>query len=111
MLQATAIRNSLTFEAIGPLVAVLAMAPLHVGDLQRVTAAEARPIQDKQITPEVIVAWKNAGARVSWWRPGENASWQRVADDKANPDGLVEFQFETWQDGVVAKLPVPAAFL
>ena len=70
-------------------------------------APKSEPAQP--LPNEIVAAWKKAGARAGWI--GRDADGYCNFAEKATglADAVPAFSFASWKDGVVAKLPVPAA--
>ena len=63
----------------------------------------------EQLLPEVIVDWEKAGATSGWM--GLKSFVISVFHNGANglTDEVPGFRFNSWENGIGAKLPVPAA--
>lgn len=61
----------------------------------------------KPLPENIVKAWKDAGATVGWMMVDESGILVFV--EKAEPKAVPAFQFATWKDGLLAKLPVPEA--
>src|SRR4051794_629487 len=73
----------------------------------------AGPQQDKfeppkPLPPELVAAWKQAGAKVGYLRVSEFGSLEFLTDRGGIPGDVPAFEFKTWKEGVSAKLPAPA---
>ena len=84
---------------------------LASGTLASCKMAEQPPKQDppQPLPKEIVTVWEKAGARPGWL--GLDSSRLLVFRKEANglTDEVSGFQFGVWRDGIVAKLPAPAA--
>ncbi|MEI6325503.1 MAG: hypothetical protein WCO91_08640, partial [Gemmataceae bacterium] len=81
------------------------------GTLASFKMAEQRPKQDppQPLPKEIVTVWEKAGATPGWL--GLDSEGNLGFQEKATglTDEVPGFQFGVWRDGIVAKLPAPAA--
>src|SRR5437868_8704007 len=69
-------------------------------------AAPAQPPK-QQLAPEVVAAWKKAGAEVGWMAPQPYGLLWFDGGAQGAPGELPAFRLPQWKAGDVAKLPAP----
>ena len=71
--------------------------------------APAAAGQEKGKLPaELIAAWQKAGAYVGWIHKDAFGHLEFVLDKDGKPGDVPAFRFNSWQKGVLPKLPAPA---
>ena len=77
---------------------------------------DAKIDQPQPLPEDIVAAWKAAGAKVGWMRGVPAFSMEFLFEDtefvrekEGKPGDLPAFRFYSWQEGRLAKLPVPAA--
>jgi len=81
----------------------LQMSPLPAADKKDVS---------KPLPPEVVKAWRDAGASVGWMKWESNGAPKGPkfqAQEKGEIKAMPVFQFSEWKEGVLVKLPDPGA--
>ena len=68
-------------------------------------AEEPKKELPKPLPENIVKAWTDAGATVSWMKPDSYSYAIFLA--KAEAGTLPTFQFKEWEAGVIAKLPAP----
>jgi internalin A len=63
----------------------------------------------RAIEKKTKAAWREAGAEVGWMRADKFGELQFLPENKDMAGDLPAFKFSTWKDGLLAKLPAPAA--
>src|ERR1700722_1356291 len=70
-------------------------------------APAPKPDPPKPQPEYIVTAWKEAGAEVGWMRYYKSGFRAFVGEKEGQPGDLPAFQFDSWQDGRLAKLPIP----
>ena len=60
----------------------------------------------KPLPPEIVKAWRDAGAVVGWMKV-ENDGFVRFVQEKVEAGAISAFRFFRWKEGALAKLPDP----
>jgi hypothetical protein len=75
--------------------------------------ADPRPAKNaypQPLTKAIVAAWKKAGAEVGWMRVRPFGWFEFLSAKEGKAGDLPAFRFLSWKGGVLATLPVPAAF-
>jgi internalin A len=93
-----------TVAAMGALVIMAAGG--HPGFTAEPPAQKAPP---KPLPKEIVEAWKEAGADVGWMRADKFGLLKLLLKKEGLDGDLPAFGFSAWKDGLLPKLPAPAA--
>jgi len=87
-----------------PLWGITVLAIMATQALATFTAEPPQPLPR-----ETIEAWKEAGGQVGWMRVEKYGSLKLLPEKEGAAGDLPAFAFSTWKDGLLPKLPAPAA--
>jgi hypothetical protein len=76
-------------------------------EIEVVVKPEAQQESALPLPAELVAAWKEAGANVGWMATKRNGLPEFREGIEGKPGEVPAFQFKTWTDGVVNKLPQP----
>src|SRR5690348_292891 len=63
----------------------------------------------KPLRPEIVKAWRDAGAKVGWMKMYSNGFVNLSFQEKDEGGAFPAFALFKWKEGVLAKLPDPGA--
>jgi hypothetical protein len=99
-------RRCLNWTRAAPALAALLIL-LTVAGTGRAGAQLAKTDPPKPLPENIVKAWRQAGAEVGWMRE-TFTHIEFVGENEGKPGDLPAFRFADWQEGRLAKLPVPA---
>ncbi len=100
----------LVFSAagVGWLIAGGPATPPKGGAAGKQAAAANQGQRPRSLPPEVVAAWRQAGARVGWMSPDRVTVFAKLNQVAAAEPGWVPaFAFDQWPEGGIGKLPQP----